>query len=823
MVKTRRSARKAYTDTSSQVGDDSQPPSPTQSVPASLSIHLDLPHDIPLESLSTLIPDTSLDAPSAETILHIYKLLLAQAADLASATSDLEDARAQIVRKDVELDQALQDKESAVAELEQSVEAVRNELQTAAQQRDELNVSQSTLQYQLSTLSSSQSTRSSELDSLQRRVDETEREKRDLVVVVDRLRSDGVQAEEETRTLRESLKKARAEFSELQSEIREVRSTETSNKFKIQSLDQQLELTKQESERNSSELDAKIEEFGKYRREAHAQYVSLQSAFDSLTHAHESCKTEFESLKHTHQNQQHQLTTALDKINSLQDQLAEEGAASRAQSDTQTRLIELLEKRNAEAKKRVQDLDNEWDRTVQDHNEREERLKEQLRREKERADRLDTNLTRVIESSEGSTGPGFSNTPEPSSGASIVAGFMKGTRLSDIFDENRRVKEELQKVKLENIRLTDTTTQLISKVQEMAPQLGEQRVEYARQKSETIQLSKQLSVVLSERDTTLQHARDIEHKFVTSQKEKELLETQLKDLGRQVQALLREISIQQNSSFADVEQEDDPPSDSVQGIDALISNQLVVFKHLSSFQEQYTKHLKVIRDLGDKLEKVTSDQYEEQSRLETQALEEAEAAVVALQDELENQRRSHDIQIRGFVQERDMYKARLTNQGQSNSALGGISGHTESLAGDVEYESLLADLQRNFDVYRTEMGVDMTKLRDELQDAQRETAQLQAALGKANAKVEHHNGAADWRHAMLNDSYARQRDEVTNLRRRNEDLLNHVHRIETASHQVSEQLANTNSVVERLRHETATLRAEKELWKVRVVFVLETH
>ena len=71
---------------------------------------------------------------------------------------------------------------------------------------------------------------------------------------------------------------------------------------------------------------------------------------------------------------------------------------------------------------------------------------------------------------------------------------------------------------------------------------------------------------------------------------------------------------------------------------------------------------------------------------------------------------------------------------------------------------------------------------------------------------------------MLNESYSRQREEVTNLRRRNEDLLSQVHRIETVSHQVSEQLATANSVVERLRHETATLKAEKELWKVRFHF-----
>lgn len=69
---------------------------------------------------------------------------------------------------------------------------------------------------------------------------------------------------------------------------------------------------------------------------------------------------------------------------------------------------------------------------------------------------------------------------------------------------------------------------------------------------------------------------------------------------------------------------------------------------------------------------------------------------------------------------------------------------------------------------------------------------------------------------MLNNTYTRQKQELDSLRRRNEDLLNHIHRTETTSHQISEQLATTTATLERLRHEAATLRAEKEFWKVRV-------
>ncbi|GJJ13307.1 hypothetical protein Clacol_007559 [Clathrus columnatus] len=792
---TRKTGSKGEQDDSSQAAHS---PSPSQVGPISL-LNIQLPDDISLDSLSSLVPEVSFDAPTSEGLIRVYRIILAQASDLANATSDLEEARAQLLRKDIELDQAVQDKETAVSELEQSTEVARNELATVIQQRDEVVASQAALQSQMATLNVAQFSRSSDLDILQRRVDDSEREKRDLIAVVDRLRTDGTQAEEQIQVLKDNLKNSRAEISQLQTEIREVRSTETTNKFKIQSLEQQLEIAKQESERNAKELDTKIEEFSKYRRDTHTQHASLQSSLDSLRIEHESCKSELESLKRAHEYERQQHLASIEKINSLQDQLAEERAASRLQSETQTRLIELLEKRTAEAKKRVEEVDNEWDRTIQQHQDKEERLKELLRKEKERADRLETNISQLVE------GSSSISAPEPSPGASVVASFMKGTKLSDLFDENRRTKEELQKVKTENLRLTETTSALISRMHEMAPQIAEQRVDYERQKQEIIHLSQQLSTIISERDANLHLAREAENNFQLSQKENRLLERQLADLGLQVQVLFRELGVLQNPSLSTVDQEDGPPESDDGGIDALITNQLVVFKHLPAFQEQYTKHLKVIRELGDKLERATKDQYDEQSRLETQALEEAEVAIAALQEELENQRRLYDIQIRGFMQERDMYKARMANSPQRLP----VTDNRAAAPADTEYEALLADLQKNFDIYRTETGTDMQKLREELQESQRETARFETELAKATAKVDNYNARYD----MLNEAFNQRREELTNLRRRNEELLNHISRIESASHQVSEQLATTNSVVERLRHETATLKAEKELWK----------
>lgn len=88
------------------------------------------------------------------------------------------------------------------------------------------------MQNQLSQLSTTQSTSSFELTSLRRKVEETEREKRDLMSVINRLEEDAAQREEEVVHLRDSLKAVRKEQQELETASRELRSAETSTKVR---------------------------------------------------------------------------------------------------------------------------------------------------------------------------------------------------------------------------------------------------------------------------------------------------------------------------------------------------------------------------------------------------------------------------------------------------------------------------------------------------------------------------------------------------------------------------------------------------------------
>lgn len=97
-----------------------------------------LPVDIDVETLSSLIPEVSFATPTPETIVSVYRLLLAQVAETNATQRDLEEARAEVERREVELDQAYQDAENKTKSLETSLENVQSQLTVTKQEKEQL-------------------------------------------------------------------------------------------------------------------------------------------------------------------------------------------------------------------------------------------------------------------------------------------------------------------------------------------------------------------------------------------------------------------------------------------------------------------------------------------------------------------------------------------------------------------------------------------------------------------------------------------------------------------------------------------------------------
>lgn len=212
---TRRSRAAAVAAAESASQEASPGPASQPSAQNATSLTVDIPEDLDFDFLSSVLPDTRLDSPTPESILSLYRLIVSQASEAEAAQRELEEARAEVSRKDVELDQALQDRETASKDLEITLENVQKELDQVKQEKEELGtrsyamqlvpptnciilvivVSRAELQARLTAISSTQTTSSAEVDALKHRVEDTEREKRDLIGIVSRLKEDATQRE----------------------------------------------------------------------------------------------------------------------------------------------------------------------------------------------------------------------------------------------------------------------------------------------------------------------------------------------------------------------------------------------------------------------------------------------------------------------------------------------------------------------------------------------------------------------------------------------------------------------------------------------------
>lgn len=182
-------------------------------------------------------------------------------------------------------------------------------------------------------------------------------------------------------------------------------------------------------------------------------------------------------------------------------------------------------------------------------------------------------------------------------------------------------------------------------------------------------------------------------------------------------------------------------------IDAVITNNLVLFRSIPALQEQNQKLLKIVRELGSKMEAEEREYREALEKEQSEAVREAHEAIQDLAAQLERQKKSSEITIQAYLKERDTLKAMLARA--ERSSCGGINGDFNGApppSSDLVAE--LEDVQAQFESYKVEMGMDAEKLREDLAHAQRQLGQANAAFAKATAKIEFLDGELTTLHEM---------------------------------------------------------------------------
>ena len=149
---------------------------------------------------------------------------------------------------------------------------------------------------------------------------------------------------------------------------------------------------------------------------------------------------------------------------------------------------------------------------------------------------------------------------------------------------------------------------------------------------------------LDSRDALEKSFRNAEQKLTQASRENEVINNQLTDLGRQVQTLLRELGRIEDPAL--------PADDTLEqivaladNVQAVITNNLVSFRSVPELQRKDQQLLKIIHDLGDKLEAEEKEYCDTLDQEQAEAIQEAHDAIKLPQDHLENQKKSADISI----------------------------------------------------------------------------------------------------------------------------------------------------------------------------------
>ncbi|CED83939.1 Uncharacterized conserved coiled-coil protein [Phaffia rhodozyma] len=754
--------------------------------------------------------------------------------------SELEILKAEQLRKEVEQEQAVSDALAEVAELKAKLEAEKKKGGEVLADKQGLEQSLQHLQQSHSSLQQSLSSETSKATQIQTELSNAQNQNKSLLSTIESLQVERDTIKTEVLAARQKVTGWERRVGEVEGEL-EVRRIEGRNhKFKIEALELNVELANKDNMSLSDSLTRLTSEFAKYRSTSHAQNQNQALEIQSLQQSLSTAQISLKQIENSSAALQTRLTTSLSINSQLRTTVAEIKSNFKQEITAQTRMLESAERRSDEGRRRLEEVEREWEEDLERRSETEKRVEKEkelwaaqrLELESKVSELRDT-IERLVEASggkdDGDRTGGLSGASLDGDGAmgmmsptaSLANSLMrkKGQSVTDLYVENVRVKNNLVKQEAETRRLEDCLQEVLRDIQERAPLLKEQRQEYHRLVKTANELASQLSVVTSERDSQTQVILDLTSKAKQMSSSITDLESHISDLSRQIIALSREIAVRDDPAMVNwqdfpVETESGEEGDDMESI---ISRNLIIFRSIPELQAQNQKLIKIVRELGKKMEAAEAaaasssasfveDGLAEGSKIDVdtlQAIEEANLLIQSLQQKLLEK----DVQMEKFIRERDLFSRMLSQAGVS---LPSGSALDEAVAGGAGGAGGLLDVVKaNLESYRKELGLDADRLREELATARKELGTISGSL----ARLEAERDFLSERIVGLDESNRLQRVQFEGMSSQNQTLKTELARVNMELRSAEDKRIQAEGVAERGRTDAANLRAEKELWK----------
>ena len=335
--------------------------------------------------------------------------------------------------------------------------------------------------------------------------------------------------------------------------------------------------------------------------------------------------------------------------------------------------------------------------------------------------------------------------------AAATAAMMKeGMSLTEIYSKYAEAADAWRQERMERKRLQAQVDKIFEELEQKAPAINAQREEYERLLESHARLTAQLEQAAQEHQNVEFQLQSTQGESRRHKKEAEKSSLLVKDLSRQVQTILKELSdLRGNRArVGPIGQVDITPGNlpaEVTTAGDVISERLVEFTDLEGLQRQNVNLLTVARQLAQDSEEVQSGIRSEAEERLSRIKSEYEMRLT----EISSQRAQNASILQKTVRERDFYRQYLRDMSQAkNSDRGNLpplpAGLTDSVqdaeAKVAEYRGRCRDLEGELTRVREEAVSSVNLLREDCESVRAQASEALAARARAEAALEFERG-----------------------------------------------------------------------------------
>ncbi|KAI3162023.1 hypothetical protein DTO039G3_8381 [Penicillium roqueforti] len=797
---------------------------------------------LPYLSSHYALPESTLttlrQAPTVELVNQLLESINKKAHESDELKSDK-------LRLEVELENSVRSNESKVKVLKASVEKGHAEVADLRKKLHEAETTRSSLETEISTLKTSSTSNESETTSLKARISSLEASNRDTLGLLESKSAAYDKLAEELSLQHKKTIELRRELSTAEQSLQSANAASASARFREQSLQQELDLTKKNNEWFETELKTKSAEYIKFRKEKGARISELQRENEEANSTIDSLRRSENSLKSRLDETEQRYETSLASIHQLKEEAIQATESFRIELDSSNRLAELQGSAAQTAKQRVQECQLALEKTKDDAAQEISRLRVELETEsndKGAAERRIAELEALVAQLEFEPARGRSASPAvslnggapstPLRSSIMRAGTPTGSfsprtsrgkggmNVTQMYSEYDRMRTALAAEQRTCQELRNTVDEMVLELDSTRPEIEEGRAEQMRLDHAVVEMSTLLEAAGKERDTALKEARKWQGQVEGLAREGDILRQQLRDLSAEVKVLVLEVAVAKHGEEYDREElekiargEVEESAKDLNETGRFISKHLTTFKDLHELQDQNHTLRRMLRELGDKQEGEEAQAKEATRRAELDELKELRIRAQTNRDEIANL----SAQMQSYVKERDTFRSMLMHRKPtiddpsvfSQSMPLGTAPQGAMDTSGPDYAELLRKVQAHFDTFREETTTDHKALRQQVNELSRKNSELMSDISRSNSQL----AAASQRAELLQSNFTMLKNENVEIQKRYSSLFENANRQDLRTQQAAEDLVEAKGLVESLQRENANLKAEKALWK----------